>query len=131
MAIRVNTGYRYPGSLLTASAISGSVVYPSSTLGCVVTIFIILSSITCSAWVSLVAPLDATVRLSGLTGGGFVGSNSAGRFLFSQCAEGPAIGTSPCYGLGAGDGAGAGAAEVGIDGQDVPGQDLQLEDCKK
>ena len=88
-------------------------------------ISVILSSITCSAWASLAALLDAAMRLPGLTGERFIGSNSVGRFLFSQRAKGPAARTSPYCGLGAGDGVGAGAAEVGIDGQDVFALDLR------
>ena len=88
-------------------------------------ISVILSSIMCSAWASLAALLDAAMRLFGLIGRGFVNSNSAGYFLFSRLAEGPAAGTSPCCGLGAKDGAGVGAIEVGIDGRDVPTQDLR------
>ena len=83
VAIKVAMGCRYRSSLLTASAILGSSVYPSYTSGLVARIFIILSSTTYLAWASLAAPLDATMRLSRLTSGGFVGSNSAGYFLLS------------------------------------------------
>ena len=119
VAIRVTTGYRYLNSLLTASTILGSSVYPSSIPGWEVTIFVILSSCMCSAWASLATPFDAAMRLSELTGRGFVGSNSAGRLLVSQRAEGPSAETSPCCDRGAG-----GCTEmrvvVSADGQDVP-----------
>ena len=65
------------------------------------------------------------MRLSGLTDRGFVGSNSAGRFLFSLRAEGPAVETSPYCGLGNREGAEARATKVGIDGLEGPTRDLR------
>ena len=66
------------------------------------------------------------MRLSGLTGGGSVGSNLAGHFLLSRRAKCPAAETSPCYGRGAGGGT-EGGTRVGAAGQDVPARDLRAE----
>ena len=64
------------------------------------------------------------MRLSRLTGGKHVGSNFAGRFLFSRWAKGSAVETSPYYDRGVRDGIEAGAG-VGADGRDVPARDLR------
>ena len=57
------------------------------------------------------------MMLLGLTVGGFVGSNSAVRFLLSRRFEGPTVEASTCYGRKAGEAAETGARE-GADGLD-------------
>ena len=83
MAIRVITGYKYPGNLLKTSTSLGSGVYPSSTPGWEAAIFVLLSSPTCSAWASLAAPLVTAIMLFELTARGFARSNYAVCFLLS------------------------------------------------
>ena len=119
MAIRVTTGCRYLGNLLTTSTTSGFGVYPSCTPGCEAAISVLLSSTTCSAWGYLAAPLDAAMRLSGLTSGGFTGSNSATRFFLCRQIEGSAAKAPRCCGQGAGDVTETGAGER-TDGLDNP-----------
>ena len=67
------------------------------------------------------------MRLSGLTAGTFVRSNSTGCFLFSRRVKSTEV--SPCCGLEAGEGAEVRAAGVGAgaeaDGLEDPAIDLR------
>ena len=124
VAIRVTTSYRYPGNLLVNSTTSGSCVYPSCTLGWEAKISVLLSSPTCSTWVSLAVPLVAAIMFSGLTDRRFTGSNSAVCFFLSRWVEGPIVEASSCCGRGA-----RGAIEIrdreGSDGLNDPVRDLR------